>query len=523
MSDAYLNSVVTVVAGDSTTRLSREQTAIASPVEATAEKKDPYLVDHLEPDDPRNPQSWSRFRKWYLTMAAGLLSLNATFASSAPAGISQALMKEFGMSREVAILVMSLFVAGYCVGPLLWGPLSEEFGRRPVFLVGFFVYTMFQIGTALSQNTATVLVLRFLGGTFAACPLANAGAVISDVWDARTRGTALAIFTVAPFVGPALGPTVAGFIFVSGTSWRWLFWVLTMFAAFCLGVIVFTMPETYMPVLLVQRAKRLRKETGDDRYYAPMEVVKKTVRERTEVILGRPFKMLIQEPMLIAVTVYQSFVYGCLYLLFAAYPIVFSQGHGLNAGILGLMYLPLMVGGIAAVTIYIFTFGRRYNREVDRCAPNPVPPEFRLEMALIAAPLYAISFFWFGWTSFPSVSYWAPLMSGLLNGFGISWIFLSLINYVVDTYLRYAASALSVSTVVRSLFGAAFPLFAPQMYEALNPQWASSLLGFVALALMPIPFVFIKYGAALRARSKYAPTRTPVTPPRPKESDKASA
>ncbi|KAL0569548.1 hypothetical protein V5O48_012411 [Marasmius crinis-equi] len=517
-----MNSAITIVPGDaSATSLNREETATA-PVEAViSEKKDPYLVDHLELDDPKNPQGWSRARKWYMTMAAGLLVLNATFASSAPGGIAQALRDEFNMSREVATLVMSLFVAGYCVGPLLWGPLSEEYGRRPIFVVGFFVYMMFQVGTGLAQNTATILVLRFLGGMFAACPLANAGAVISDVWDAKTRGTALAIFTVAPFVGPALGPTVAGFIYVSGTSWRWLFWVLTMFAGFCLAIIIFTMPETYMPVLLVQRAKRLRKETGDDRYHAPMELVKKTIRERTENILGKPFRMLIEEPMLMAVTAYQSFVYGCLYLLFAAYPIVFAQGHHMNAGILGLMYLPLMVGGIAAVVIYILTFGRRYNREVDRCAPNPVPPEFRLEMALIAAPLYAISFFWFGWTSFPSVSYWAPLMSGLLNGFGISWIFLSLINYVIDSYLRSAASALSISTVIRSLFGAGFPLFATQMYNSMKPQWASSLLGFVAFALMPIPFVFIKYGPALRARSKYAPT--PITPPRSKESDNSSA
>ncbi|KAL0565406.1 hypothetical protein V5O48_016621 [Marasmius crinis-equi] len=518
------NSVVSANSGDSnTTRFSEshEPIARASPTEAVvSEKKDPYLVDHLELDDPRNPQGWSRVKKWYLTMAAGLLVFNATFASSAPGGVSQALMHEFQMSREVSILMISLFVAGYCVGPLLWGPLSEEFGRRPVFLVGFFVYMMFQVGTALAQNKATVLVLRFLGGVFAACPLANSGAVISDVWDAKTRGRALAIFTVAPFVGPALGPTVAGFMYVSGTSWRWLFWVLAMFAGFCLAIIIFTMPETYMPVLLVQRAKRIRKETGDDRYYAPMEVTKKTVREQTENILGRPFKMLFQEPMLLAITAYMSFVYGCLYLYFAAYPIVFTQGHHFNAGVSGLMYLPIMVGGIIAVTIYVLTFGRRYEREVDRCAPNPVPPEFRLEMALIAAPLYAISFFWFGWTSSPSISYWAPLMSGLLNGFGISWIFLSLINYIIDSYLRVAASALSISTVVRSLFGAVFPLFATQMYEAMSPQWASSLLGFVALALMPIPFVFIKYGPALRARSKHAPT--PITP-RSKESDNSSA
>ena len=84
---------------------------------------------------------------------------------------------------------------------------------------------------ALAQNTASLLIFRFIGGTFAAAPLTNSGALISDIWDARTRGKALAIFTVAPFAGPALGPTIAGFISVAGVSWRWLFWVLTIFVS----------------------------------------------------------------------------------------------------------------------------------------------------------------------------------------------------------------------------------------------------------------------------------------------------
>ncbi|KAK7468768.1 hypothetical protein VKT23_003269 [Stygiomarasmius scandens] len=479
---------------------------------------DPFLVSDLG-DDPSNPLKWSNLRKWYMTMAAGLLALNASFASSAPSGVAPALMEEFSISREVATLTVSLFVAGYVIGPLLWGPLSEEYGRRPIFIICFFAYMMFQVGMGLAQNTATLLILRLLGGIFAAAPLANSGAVMSDIWDARTRGKALAVFTVAPFAGPALGPIVSGFIFVSGTTWRWLFWVLTIFAGACLALIVLTMPETYQPVLLARLAKKKRKETGDNRYYAPSERLTKTMSQRVEAILARPFKLLVLEPMMWASTAYMSFVYGCLYLLFEAYPIVFTEGHGFNAGISGLMFLPLLVGGCLAVVVYIFTFHRRYDREMARLAPHPVPPEFRLEMGLIAAPLFTISFFWFGWTSFPSISFWAPMLSGGMLGFSISWIFLSLFNYIIDTYLAMAASALSANTVVRSLFGAAFPLFATQMFEALGPRWASSLLGFVALAMTPIPFIFLKYGAKLRARSKFS--MNPALPRRESESSPA--
>ena len=193
-------------------------------------------------------------------------------------------------------------------------------------------------------------MFRFLGGTFAAAPLTNSGALIADIWDADTRGKALALFTLAPFAGPALGPTVSGFIIVGGASWRWAFWVLTIFAGLCWVQIVLTLPETYAPIILVQKARRLRKETGDDGYYAPMEKQEKvSFSRRLSSTLGRPFVVLAREPMLIAMTAYMSFVYGCIYLLFEAYPVVFTEGHHFNAGISGLMFLPIPVGGALAV------------------------------------------------------------------------------------------------------------------------------------------------------------------------------
>jgi len=303
---------------------------------------------------------------------------------------------------------------------------------------------------------------------------------------------------------------------VAGVSWRWGFWVLTMFAGLCLALIFFTTPETYVPVLTVRLAKKKRQETGDNRYWAPLERNKLPMMERIKLVLGRPFKVLFLEPMLLAITLYMSFVYGCIYLLFEAYPIVFTQGHHFNEGVSGLMFLPLFFGGVTGVVLYLVIFNPRYERKIVEYAPLPVPPEVRLEMAMCAAPLFAISFFWFGWTSYPSINYWAPMMSGLTLGWSTVWIFLSLFNYIIDAYLFVAASALSASTVARSAFGAGFPLFATQMYDTLNPRWASTLLGFIAVLLGPIPFVLYHFGPTLRHHSRFAPTK-PAQPPQPKK------
>ncbi|KIO22265.1 hypothetical protein M407DRAFT_245224 [Tulasnella calospora MUT 4182] len=465
-----------------------------------------YLVKWDGPDDPENPKNWSRAFRWYLTMASGLLILNATFASSSPSGVLPQLIQEFHLGHELAVLTISLFVVGYCCGPLVWGPLSEQYGRKPILLVAFFIYTGFQVGSALAKTTAQVLIFRFLGGTFAAAPLTASGAILADIWDADVRGKALAFFTLAPFAGPALGPVVSGYISVGGASWRWLFWVLTMFAGFCFCVILFTMPETYAPAIHKRKAIRKRKETGNDKYISELEAEDLHWKQRLENVLARPFTMLIREPMLMAITLYMSFVYGCIYLLFESYPIVFTEGHHLNAGESGLMFLPIFLGGILGVVIYILYFNPRYEKLIPIHAPRMVPPEQRLKPAFLGAPMFVIVFFWFGWTSYPRISLWAPMLSGLFVGCSVIFIFLSLFNYIIDAYLMVSASALASNTVVRSAFGAGFPLFATQMYNKLNPRWASTLLGFIALIMVPIPFVLFKFGPRVRRTSKYAPT-----------------
>ncbi|GAA5877931.1 hypothetical protein JCM8547_007083 [Rhodosporidiobolus lusitaniae] len=469
------------------------------------EKEDPFLVT-LKGREHLNPHTWNVNYRWFLTAFAGLLVLNATFASSAPSGLIVSLVEEFSISQEVAILLIAMFVAGYCVGPLLWGPLSERYGRRLVFLCVWPPYIGFQVGCALSPNIGALIVFRFLGGCFAASPLTNSGGVIADLWDADRRGDALAIFSLMPFAGPALAPIVSGAMQVTGTEWYWIFWVLTCFAGLCGIGIVFLLPETYVPYILHLEAKRLRKETGDDRWHAPMD--KKTdggIKALLHRTVLKPFIMFFQEPMLAVITLYMSFVYGIVYLLFEAIPIVFEGQHGLNALQSGLVFLALLTGGVIGCLIYIAYFNRKYMALHRAMKPKMVPPEQRLTPLCYAAPLLAVAFFWFGWTgAFSSISIWSPILAVVLLGSTILYVFLSGFNYLIDCYLWNAASALAINTVVRSAFGAGFPLFATQMYDTLGIQGASSLLGGLAIVFVPVPFLLKRYGKKIRGMSKNA-------------------
>ncbi|KZT71137.1 MFS general substrate transporter [Daedalea quercina L-15889] len=429
-----------------------------------------------------------------------------SFASSAPSGMSDRLIEYFGFSEELATLTITLFIFGYCVGPLFWGPLSEQYGRRPVFLVSFPVYICFTFGCALSRNTTSIMIFRLLCGVFAAAPMSNSGALISDIWDAQTRGKALSLFIIAPFMAPAWGTILSGYLAESALSWRWLFWIMAIIAGVSLLLIAFTLPETYGPVLLVQKARALRADTGDDRYTAPLELAPPmSISARAHYTVSVPFKMLVQEPTLIATTVYMSFLYGCMYLLFEAFPIVYIEGHHFGTGPAGLVWIPPVIGVITSVLVYIQVFEKRYTDVLSGRRSMKMSPELRLESAIWGAPLFAGSFFWFGWTSDPSISYWSPLMAGLVMGFAIIWIFLALFNYIIEVYLSCAASALAANTVVRSIAAAGFPLFASQMYRKLSPQWASTVIGCCSVLMIPIPFVLQRFGPALRRKSRFVP------------------
>lgn len=194
-----------------------------------------------------------------------------------------------------------------------------------------------------------------------------------------------------------------------------------------------------------------------------------------------------------------------LYLFLTFYPIVFQQIHGMNKGVGGLPYFGMITGEILA-GLYIILTQPSYNRKL--AANNNVPiPEWRLPPAIIGGVLFAIGLFWFGWTGYREDIHWiAPTLSGLFTGFGIMSIFLQSLNYLIDAYLMFAASAIAANTFLRSLCGAGFPLFATYMIEGMGVQWAGTLLGCVAFLLVPLPVFFYYKGASIRKNSKFAPS-----------------
>jgi hypothetical protein len=263
-------------------------------------------------------------------------------------------------------------------------------------------------------------------------------------------------------------------------------------------------PETYAPVLLRKRAEKLSKITGDV-YMSKGDVEqgKTSAGQAFKTALSRPWVLLFREPIVFLLSIYMAIIYGTLYMLFSAFPIVYQQGRGWSPGVGGLSFLGVAVGMIAAVGYSVWD-NKRYAKIIDASESGMASPEARLPPAMVGAVAIPIGLFWFAWTNSPSIHWIVSIMAGAPFGFGMVLVFLSIMNYLIDAYVIYAASVLAANSVLRSLFGAAFPLFCPYMYQNLGIHWASSIPAFLALACVPFPFLFYKYGGAIRERCKFA-------------------
>ncbi|KAI4950039.1 hypothetical protein J4E91_004695 [Alternaria rosae] len=448
----------------------------------------PYLVTWDGDADPENPRSMGKLRRWLIVLICASSSLCVTCTSSLYTSTYSQLEPEFGASRLVCTLGLSMFVAGLGAGPMILSPLSEFYGRRPIYICSFTFFLIWMIPCAVAQNIQTMLVARFLDGLAGSAFLSVAGGTVGDMFGKHELSAPMMVYTASPFVGPEVGPLIGGFI-VENTTWRWCFYVLIIWSGVQLCLIVLFVPETYHPVLLRRKAIRLRKETGNPEWIAPIEKMDRSIAKTVLWSCIRPFQLLFFEPMCLSLCILSAILLGILYLFFGAFPLVFGNNHGFSISQIGLAFLGLLVGMLAGVSTDPFwrrIYGRLVRqREEQGGEPGGSEPEFRLPSTIVGAWVVPVALFGFGWTTYSSVHWIVPIIFSAVFGLGVIWVYSGVFTFLVEAYPVYAASALAANSFARSYFAAAFPLFGVQMYNNLGYQWATTLLAFLALAMAP--------------------------------------
>ncbi|KAK3682264.1 general substrate transporter [Podospora appendiculata] len=465
------------------------------------DSSDPNIVSWDGPDDQENPKNWPMQKRWLNVAVLSLLTFVTPLGSSMFAPGIQDIMIEFHESSTiVATFLLSIYILGFAFGPLVIAPMSEIYGRSILYNMGNVFFLIFTICTALSNGIGMLMAFRFLMGVAGSVPITIGSGSISDMMPIEMRGRAMAVWALGPLLGPCIGPVAGGFL-IQATNWRWVYWLIAILSAIITVSTYFTLHETYAPVLLERKTQRLIKETGNQdlrsQFYDPA-----THAEKFKVAIVRPMSLLFTEPMISLMSIYVAITYGILYLLFTTFSFVFTKYYHFNKGTSGLTFLPAGLGMMVGIAV----FGSLSDKIVKArtSAGHEHKPEVRLlpSFTISAGLTIPIGLFGYGWTTYYQVHWIVPMLFVLIFSAGLMGVMMCIQNYLLDAYPRYAASVTAALTVLRSLAGALIPLGGLQMYDALGLGWGNSLLGFVSLALIPIPLFFYKYGERIRMKSK---------------------
>ncbi|KAI0172196.1 MFS general substrate transporter [Hypoxylon sp. FL1284] len=460
---------------------------------------DPNVVDWDGPDDPENPMNWTDKKKWLNITILSIMTIVTPLGSSmfAP-GIPGILIQFHETSSTVATFLLSVYILGFAFGPLLIAPLSEIYGRRPLYIYGNVLFVLFSVGAALSNGIGVLMAFRLLMGLAGAVPITIGSGSIADVMPVEKRGGAMAAWALGPLLGPCIGPIAGGYL-IQAAGWRWVYWLIVILGGVLIPISVFFLRETFAPVLLEHKTRKLIKETGNVHLRSKLSG-RLSPKDQFKLAIVRPVKLLLLTPIVGFMALYVAITYGIMYLLLTTFSFVYTEQYGFSEGDSGLTFLPAGLG----MMIGVIGFGKLTDTIVKRNQAKGIThrPEVRIMPSFtipcgIALP---IGLFIYGWTTYYGVHWIVPMLGVLIFSAGLMGVMFCVQNYLLDTYPRYAASVTAAMAVLRSLLGALLPLGGLQMYRALGLGWGNSLLGFISLALIPIPLVFFTFGERIRSR-----------------------
>ena len=461
------------------------------------------------------PLQWSHSQKVFATCLSCLSTLITTYTPGAyTAGLDQ-YRKEWHLNVTTVYTGVTIFTICFAIAPMILAPFSELQGRKPVFVASGITFVIAQIGSAVTPTFSGMLITRALAGISCSVFSTVVGGVLSDIYITEERNKSMVMFTAAALSGIGLGPMVSG-ILAQHLSWRWIFYVQIITCGMTVIALTTFFKETRGSVLLRKKAQKLnawydaREKAG---YIGPDKLVegdavrrvrwevekaaeRNTLSAMVRISLSRPLHLLFTESVVFWFSIWMAFAWSVLYMTFEALPLIFTTNHGFNTQQNGLVFSAIIIASLLAAPAAIAqdAFTRRPGRG----------PEGRLYNACLQSTLLPIGLFWLGWTIHPSIHWIVPTLAVGCIALGIFSIYLAVFNYLADTYGRYASSAIAAQSFARNVSAAVIPLYTDPLFRALTFQGAASLLGGIGIALSLVPWILVRYGPVIRARSKIA-------------------
>lgn len=512
-----------------------------------------------------DPLRWGAVHKGIVLILSCLATFLTAFTAGAYAPPAKIMAQDFGTSRLVVLVGITTFCMGFAWAPMALAPLSEIWGRYPIFIVAGTVFVIFQAVCSVMPDAAGMLVARFFVGVGGSVFSAVVGGVLADLWEKEERNTPMSLFSGAVLAGTGAGPLVsAALIETVGSNnraWKWSFWVQVILDGGLLIFLVFFFKESRASVLLSKKAKKLNQwyeelekhgvyglwvntelavmasaassqttitSNMSERNHAPaprlrrVRWIVKADEQRaslSQIIMTsvrRPFHLLFTEPVVFCFSLWAAFSWGVLYLSFSVVPFLYGNNFDMSSRV----YVAMMIASAAATVVGIYQEhllkhsqwkkqeeGFQYSDSrfwafMRRRFPAEAP-EARLYFTCITALLLPIGLYIAFLASSGTGGYSKAVGLGLAT-WGIYSVYLATFNYLADTYHIYASSALAAQSFCRNVLGGCFPLITSIMFTNLGLKGAGGMLGGIATGLTVLPWILLFYGERIRAKSKFA-------------------
>ncbi|KAF3037276.1 hypothetical protein E8E12_008451 [Didymella heteroderae] len=443
--------------------------------------------------DSTNPKDWPNRIKWAVTDVLSATGFNRIMVSTIMAPPLTTIAIELHMSHIESIMALSIYLLATAFGPLVIGPLSEVYGREKVLHASNIWFLVWNIVCGFAKTKEVLIAAGFLAGFGASSIYALAGGVLGDVWRLEHRGKSLGVYLVIPLLGAAVEPIIGGFM-AGRTTWRWMFWSTSIFQA-----------ETYAPVILARRTKKLREITGDSRYFTEHERLStdKSVLLILSNALTRPLRLLLFHPIIIIASVNLAFDYSILYIVLTSFAQLWTDYYHVSVETSGLHYLAVALGELAGAQIGAPMIDRFYRWKQAQHPDGDLAPEYRLPIIFPGALLAPVGLFIYGWTAEYRVHWIAVDIGVFIAMFGLQMSGMAWQAYIMDAYADHTSSARAATQFPASLTAFLFPLFVPAMYRAMGYGWGNTGMAFASFIFaVPGPIALWYHGASLRARAR---------------------
>ncbi|GFP52264.1 transporter mfs1 [Trichoderma asperellum] len=463
------------------------------------------LVDWYTADDPANPQNWSRLKRYWITgvlctYTFGVYCGGPVYVASAP-GVEE----RFGIGPVASSLGLALYVCAFGVGDLIFSPITEipVVGRNHVYYLTYIVYWALSFAPPVINSFGGLLVLRFLLGFFGSPALANGGASVGDIYSLLYVPYGLCWWAFGGYQGPSIGPLIGGFA-AQAKGWRWPMWEVVWLSSIILVLLLTLMPETSADNILLRRARRLRKLTGNPNLQSQSEINQRHISTYSIVktVLIRPTEIMLKDPSIFFIHVYTAYFYAVFYTFFEVFPLVFPVIYGFNEGETGLAFVSCLIGSTTAL-FSCFAYLHFYMIP-DNIKNGLRAQEHRLVPAIFGSIFLPVGLFIFAWTARESVHWIVCLIGVALVVYGEFIVMQSLFIYLPMSYPQYAASLFAGNSVLRSTLAGGAVLFSRPLFVNLGIARGVSLLAGISVAGIIGTTLIYFFGAKLRARSTFA-------------------